>query len=133
MKSLLREENYEEIKYIFKVNGIWQLGRPDEVDKEDDEDLPLSEEHVQDNQPQLAIPHDTQMLTQIWGVIQNIQESMTTMRLDINTCLKMFDTRFERIDERMNQLKDRINQIERHQCQWLYYDYVIVIFHVEHC
>jgi len=65
MKSLLREENYEEIKYIFKVNGIWQLGRPDEVDKEDDEDLPLSEEHVQDNQPQLAIPHDTQMLTQI--------------------------------------------------------------------
>jgi len=43
---------------IFQVNGVWQLGRPDEVDKEDEEDLPFPEEHVQGDQPQPSISHD---------------------------------------------------------------------------
>lgn len=62
----------------------------------------------------------------------NIQETMTNMRLNINTCLNTFDTRFDMVDQRMEQLEDRINQIERHQEQWLYSECVIVIFHVEH-
>jgi len=71
---------------IFHLNGVWQIGRLDEVDEEHDEDLPLLEEHIQSGKSQPSIPHDVQMLTQIWDGIKNIQESMTTTRLDNNTC-----------------------------------------------
>ena len=40
---------------IFHVNGVWQHGRPDE---QDDEGLPLPEDHVEGSQHQLSIPHD---------------------------------------------------------------------------
>jgi len=55
---------------IFRVNGVWQLDRPDQTDKEDDKDIKLAQEYVQGGQPQPAIPHQTKMLTQIWGRIQ---------------------------------------------------------------
>lgn len=37
---------------IFWLNDFWQLGKPDEADEEDDEDLPLSKEHFLDAQAQ---------------------------------------------------------------------------------
>jgi len=43
---------------IFQVNGVWKLGRLDEQNKEDDEDLPLPKENVQGSQPQPSIPHN---------------------------------------------------------------------------
>jgi len=51
---------------IFQVNGVWQLGRPDHADEEDDEDLELLGDHVQGVQPQPAILHDVEMLIEIW-------------------------------------------------------------------
>jgi len=41
---------------IFHINGVWQLGRVDEQDEEDDEDLPFLEECIQGGQPQLSNP-----------------------------------------------------------------------------
>jgi len=41
MKSLFWEKSMSKLN-IFKVNGVWQLGRPDQADKEDDEDLELA-------------------------------------------------------------------------------------------
>jgi len=41
---------------IYQLNGVWQLGRPDDQDEEDDEDLPLIEKHVQGGQLQPSIP-----------------------------------------------------------------------------
>jgi len=89
---------------IFQVNGVWQLGRPNQTNEEDDEDLGLAQEDVQGGQPQFAIPHQAEMLTQIWGGIQNIPESMRTMNIHM-----------DRVDQRMKRIEDRIYDIERHQ------------------
>jgi len=64
----------------------------------------LSQEDVQGGQPEPAIPHQTEMLAQIWGGIQNIQESMRTL-----------NTRIDRVYQRMDQIKDRMNDIECYQ------------------
>jgi len=57
---------------ILQVNGVWQLGRSDQTDEEDDEDLELVEENIQGGQLEPAIPNQTEMLTQIWDRMQNI-------------------------------------------------------------
>jgi len=69
---------------IFEVNGVWQLGRPDDEHEQEHEDVPLPQEHVAGGHPQPEIPYDSTMLTQIWRGIQNIQENINTIhtRLD---------------------------------------------------
>ena len=69
---------------IFEVNGVWQLGRPNDEHEQEHEDIPLPKEHVAVGHPQPEIPHDSTMLTQIWRGIQNIQENINTIhtRLD---------------------------------------------------
>ena len=52
---------------IFKVNGVWQLGRPDNEHEQEDKDILLPQEHVAGGHPQPEILHDSAMLTQIWG------------------------------------------------------------------
>jgi len=52
---------------IFEVNGVWQLGRPNDEHEQEHEDIPLPKEHVAVGHPQPEIPHDSTMLTQIWG------------------------------------------------------------------
>ena len=69
---------------IFQVNGVWQLGIPDQTDEEDYEDLELAEEDGQGGQPQSAIPNQTEMLTQIWSGMQNIQESMRNLNTRVD-------------------------------------------------
>jgi len=91
---------------IFQVNGVWQLGRPDQENEEDDKYLELAQEDVQGGQPQPVIPHQAKILTQIFGGIQYIQESMRTM-----------NTHFNRVDQRMKRIEDQINEIECHQRQ----------------
>jgi len=48
---------------IFQVNGVWQFGRPQAEDEEDDEDDQLAEQDVQGAEPQPAIPSQTELLT----------------------------------------------------------------------
>lgn len=36
---------------ISQVNGVWHLGRPNNQDEEEEEDLPLPEDHVEGGQP----------------------------------------------------------------------------------
>jgi len=48
---------------IFQVNGVWKLGRLDQADEKDDEDLELTQEDVQGGQLQPAIPRQAEMLT----------------------------------------------------------------------
>jgi len=88
---------------IFKVNGVWQLGRPDQANEKDDEET-------------FTILLQAEMLTQISSGIQNIRESMRSM-----------NTRIDRVDQRIERIEDRINDIERHQRHWSSYHYVIVI------
>jgi len=54
-------------------------GRPNDEHEQEYEDIPLSQEHVASGQPQehvawghpqLEIPHDSTMLTQIWGELK---------------------------------------------------------------
>jgi len=52
---------------IFEVNSVWQLGRSDDEHEQEHEDIPLPQEHVAGGHPQPEIPHDSMMLTQIWG------------------------------------------------------------------
>jgi len=57
---------------IFQVNGVWQLGRPHQAGKEDDEEDQLAQEDVQDGQPEPTIPNQTELLTQILTKIENM-------------------------------------------------------------
>jgi len=65
-------------------------------------DIPSPQEHVAGSHPQHEIPHDLAMLTQIWGEIQYIHESMLSTRLDINT----INIRLGRIEDILYQLQD---------------------------
>jgi len=51
---------------IFEVNGMLQLGRPDDEHEQKHEDILLPQEHVAGGHPQPEITHDLAMLTQIW-------------------------------------------------------------------
>jgi len=44
----------------------------------------LAEEDGQGGQPQSAIPNQTEMLTQIWSGMQNIQESMRNLNTRVD-------------------------------------------------
>ena len=77
---------------IFEVNGVWQLGRPNDEHEQEHEDIPLP--HVAGGPPQPQIPHDSAMLTQIWEGIQNMQENINTIH-----------TRLDRIEDTLHQLK----------------------------
>ena len=66
---------------IFQVNGVWQLGR---LDQADEEDLKFDKEDIQASQPEPAIPNQTKILIQIWGGMQNIQESMRNLNTHFN-------------------------------------------------
>jgi len=46
---------------------VWQLGRLGYEHEQEHEDIQLPQEHVAGGHPQLEIPHDSTMLTQIWG------------------------------------------------------------------
>ena len=89
---------------IFQINGVWQLGRPDQADKEDDEDLQLAQEDVQGSQPEPEIPNQTDLLTQIWVGMQNMQESMRNI-----------NTHIDRVYQRMKRIEDTLNDIQHHQ------------------
>ena len=41
---------------IFEVNGVWQLGRPEDEHEQEYEDIPLPQEHVVGGHPQLETP-----------------------------------------------------------------------------
>jgi len=58
----------------------------------------LEKEDFQVGQPQFAIPHQTEMLTQIWGGTQNIQKSMRNM-----------NTRIDKVGQRIERIEDQIN------------------------
>jgi len=98
---------------IFKVNGVWQLGRPDNEHEQEDKDILLPQEHVAGGHPQPEILHDSAMLTQIWGNSKIYRESMSSMGLDINT--------------RVSQIKDRLHQLEGNEQHGLYYFIIIII------
>jgi len=89
---------------IFQVNSVWQLGRLDQANEKDEQDLQLAQEDVQGGQPESVIPNQTELLTQIWVEMQNMQESMR----NINTRIDMVDQRIERI-------WDTLDDIQRHQ------------------
>ena len=79
---------------IFESNDVWQLGRFDDEHEQEHEDIPLLQEHVAGGHPQPEIPHDSAMLIQIWGGIQNMQENINTIH-----------TRLDRIEDALHQLK----------------------------
>ena len=58
----------------------------------------------------------TTMLTQIWEEIQNIHESMSSLRLNINT-----------INTRLGQIEDTLYQLQDNEEHWLYFYCVIII------
>jgi len=113
---------------IFQVNGISQLGRPNQENEEDDEDLQLAKDDVQGGQPELAIPNQNKLLTQIWTRMQDIQESIRNV-----------NTRFDRVDQRMERIEDTLNDIQRHQAidcliiMLFSFLFLFLFFHVEHC
>jgi len=82
---------------IFQLNGVWQLGRPQQDDEEDDEEDQFPQQHVEGDQPEPTIPNQTELLTQILSGIQNM------------------NTRIDRVDQRMDRIKDTLNDIRRHQ------------------
>jgi len=85
---------------IFQVNGVWQLGRYDEQDEEDDENLPLPKDHVEGGRPQ---PPWCSNVNPNLG--QDSKHSGNYDEHEDNTKLNMFDTCFDMVDQRMDRLK----------------------------
>jgi len=50
---------------IFKVNGVWQLGKPGDEHEQEHEDIPSPQEHVTDDLPQPKIPHNSDVNTNL--------------------------------------------------------------------
>ncbi|KAL2324137.1 hypothetical protein Fmac_023195 [Flemingia macrophylla] len=80
------------------VNGVWQHGTVHRDDDENahDEDQPMPEDHVADIRQQSHVQHDSQMLSQIWTVIQGLQEGLNNLNITVNTG---FNTVHSRIDD----------------------------------
>ena len=57
---------------IFQVNGVWQLRRHHQSDEEDDEEDQFPKQHVEGGQREPTIPNQTELLTQIFSGIQNM-------------------------------------------------------------
>ena len=95
---------------IFEVNGVWQLGRPDDEHEQEHEDIPLP--HVAGGHPQPEIPHDSAMLTQIWGEFK-ICRKISTLSTHVWTESKIHFT--------------NLNSIKNINCIFI----VIIIFYVE--
>jgi len=64
----------------------------------------LAQEDVQGSQPEPEIPNQTDLLTQIWVGMQNMQESMRNI-----------NTHIDRVYQRMKRIEDTLNDIQHHQ------------------
>ena len=63
------------------MNSVWQHDR----DHHDDEqDPPILDDHVEDIASQPQISHDTQIYSQIWGDIQDLQPGLNNLTINTN-------------------------------------------------
>ncbi|XP_022642529.1 uncharacterized protein LOC106774437 isoform X3 [Vigna radiata var. radiata] len=97
---------------IVNVNGVWHHGganedeehQPEEEDIEHEE-TSVPDHHVEDSKPQPLIQHDAQMLSQIWGGIQHLQEGLANLNLTVTRG-------FDRVTERINSLEERFDTFQ---------------------
>ncbi|KAK8473516.1 hypothetical protein PHAVU_001G156300 [Phaseolus vulgaris] len=68
---------------IFRVNGIWQLGRPQHANEEDDEEDELPPQDVEGGQPEEENPIQRELLNQILSGIQNMNTRMDKMEVTL--------------------------------------------------
>ena len=68
---------------IFQVNGIWQLGRPQHANEEDDEKDELPPQDVEGGQPEEENPTQRELLNQILSSIQNMNTRMDRMEVTL--------------------------------------------------
>ncbi|WVY94008.1 hypothetical protein V8G54_033096 [Vigna mungo] len=97
---------------IVNVNGVWHHGgaNEDEEQQHEEEDIEHEEtsvpdHHVEDSKPQPPIQHDAQMLSQIWGGIQHLQEGLANLNITVTRG-------FDRVTERINSLEERFDTFQ---------------------
>ncbi|XP_052735334.1 uncharacterized protein LOC108343552 isoform X4 [Vigna angularis] len=96
---------------IVNVNGVWHHGGANEDDEQqpeediEHEEASVPDHRVEDSRPQPPIQHDAQMLSQIWGGIQHLQEGLANLNLTVTTG-------FDRVTERINRLEERFDTFQ---------------------
>jgi len=81
---------------IYHVNGVWKHGRDQYDDDEDEEDPTIPDDHVYGSTPQPSISDHSNIISQIWDNIQELQHE----RIDgIYERVGHFDKIHGKIDE----------------------------------
>ena len=86
---------------IFHVHNVWKHDN-----EQDKGHPPITDDHVKDIVTQPPIPHDTQMLSQIWGGIPDLHQGLNNLMINVNRGFDRVHQRIDRLEKRFDNFQD---------------------------